>query len=115
MDEAYAPTGQLASGIVKIPGGDTGRKAEAVLTPITPPNGPGPVKSGVEAEIAEPNGARPGLAHAVLAMARVLDNPACSPLGQLAALIQHAAWLGGWVRVRGAAGSCPRTLVGPVT
>jgi hypothetical protein len=44
--------------------------------PVTPqPDEPGPVESGVEAEIeglAEP---RPGLAQTALALARILDNP----------------------------------------
>jgi hypothetical protein len=45
-------------------------------TPVTPqPDGPGPVEAGVEAEIAELSEARPGIAQAALAMARLLDNP----------------------------------------
>jgi hypothetical protein len=43
--------------------------------PVTTPSfGPGPVEAGVEAEIAGMIEARPGLAQAALAMARVLDN-----------------------------------------
>jgi hypothetical protein len=37
--------------------------------------GSGPVEAGVEAEIAGLTEARPGIAQAALAMARVLDNP----------------------------------------
>ena len=45
-------------------------------TSVTPqPDGLGPVEAGVEAEIAELSEARPGIAHAALAMARVLNNP----------------------------------------
>jgi hypothetical protein len=36
---------------------------------------PGPVESGVEAEIAGLTEDRPGLAQAALAIARILDNP----------------------------------------
>lgn len=44
--------------------------------PVTPQTfEPGPVESGVEEEIAGLAEARPGLAQAALAMARVLDNP----------------------------------------
>jgi hypothetical protein len=45
--------------------------------PVTPPSsfGPGPVEAGVEAEIAGLAEARPGLAAAALALARILDNP----------------------------------------
>ena len=44
--------------------------------PVTPQTfEPGPVESGVEAEIAGLAEARPGLAQAALALARVLDNP----------------------------------------
>ena len=42
-----------------------------VSSPVTP----GPVEAGVEAEIAELADARPGLAAAALALARILDNP----------------------------------------
>ena len=45
-------------------------------TSVTPqPDGLGPVEAGVEAEIAELSEARPCIADAALAMARVLDNP----------------------------------------
>ena len=37
---------------------------------------PGPVEVGVEAEIAGLTQARPGLAAAALAMAKIMDNPA---------------------------------------
>jgi hypothetical protein len=43
--------------------------------PVTPPNGPGPVESGVEAEIADLAEVRPGLAQIALALARTMDNP----------------------------------------
>ena len=44
--------------------------------PVTPQTfEPGPVESGVEEEIAGLAEARPGLAQAAMAMARVLDNP----------------------------------------
>jgi hypothetical protein len=44
--------------------------------PVTPLSlGPGPVESGVEAEIAGLAESRPGLAAAALALARILDNP----------------------------------------
>lgn len=40
-----------------------------------PASDPGPVQSGVKAEIAEVAESRPGLAAAALALARILDNP----------------------------------------
>jgi hypothetical protein len=39
---------------------------------------PGPVEAGVEAEIARWAEARPGLAQAAIAMARIMDNPKAS-------------------------------------
>jgi hypothetical protein len=39
------------------------------------PCGPGPVESGVQAEIGSAAEARPGLAQMALALARVMDNP----------------------------------------
>jgi hypothetical protein len=45
-----------------------------LTAPVTPPS-PGPVEAGVAEEIAGLTEARPGLAQAALAMARVLDNP----------------------------------------
>jgi hypothetical protein len=45
-------------------------------SPVTPqPPNAGPVKFGVEAEIAGLAEARPGLAQVALALARILDNP----------------------------------------
>jgi hypothetical protein len=52
------------------------RRTLAPVTNVTPAaSSPGPVESGVEAEIAGLADARPGLAQVALAMARVLDNP----------------------------------------
>jgi len=52
------------------------RTLAPVTTNVTPAaSSPGPVESGVEAEIAGLADARPGLAQVALAMARVLDNP----------------------------------------
>jgi hypothetical protein len=65
-------------------GGELTRPAAVVTLSQPEPDTPGPVESGVQAEIsglaAE---ARPGLAQAALAVARVLDNPR--------AVNQHAA------------------------
>jgi hypothetical protein len=44
-------------------------------TAVTPPSGPGPVESGVQAELEGLTEARPGLAQVALALARVLDDP----------------------------------------
>jgi hypothetical protein len=41
----------------------------------SPERGPGPVESGVEAELAGLADARPGLAQTALALARIMDNP----------------------------------------
>ncbi len=49
--------------------------AAAVPLPAPGASEPGPVESGVEAEIAGLAEARPGMAQIALAMARVLDNP----------------------------------------
>jgi hypothetical protein len=61
------------------------RAAGKVLPPVaavslpaagaSQPSEPGPVESGVEAELAGLTEARPGLAQAALALARILDNP----------------------------------------
>ena len=50
------------------------RQREQVCDPVQ--SEPGPVEVGVEAEIAGLTQARPGLAAAALAMAKIMDNPA---------------------------------------
>jgi hypothetical protein len=55
---------------------DTGAAVVASVVADQPQPRPGPVESGVEAEIIGlAAGARPGLAQAALALARILDNP----------------------------------------
>jgi hypothetical protein len=49
------------------------RASQMVADP--PPSDPGPVESGVSAEIAGVTEARPGLAQVALAMAKIMDNP----------------------------------------
>lgn len=53
------------------------RQVNPVLAPVTPPlSDPGPVESGLAEEIdGLASEARPGLAQAALALARILDNP----------------------------------------
>jgi hypothetical protein len=47
-----------------------------VVPPVVESDGPGPVEVGVQEEISGSAAeARPGLAQAALAMARILDNP----------------------------------------
>src|SRR4029077_11387238 len=58
--------------------GEVPQRAAVVSLPAQPVSqlcGPGPVEAGVEAEIAGLTEARPGLAEAALALARVLDDP----------------------------------------
>lgn len=47
---------------------------ETATESVQPPAGPGPVEAGVWSELAGLAEARPGLAQAALAMARLLDN-----------------------------------------
>ena len=51
------------------------RYAEQQESPLPAETGPGPVESGVEAEIGGVADGRPGLAQVALAMARLLDDP----------------------------------------
>ena len=68
------------------------RYRERSLSPVTNVTtalaGPGPVESGVQAEISGPAAeARPGLTQMALAMARILDNPKAVNQGPAAAKV----------------------------
>jgi hypothetical protein len=72
------------------PIGDEPANPSSVVT-VSSPVTPGPVEAGVEAEIAGLADARPGLAAAPLALARILDNPRAVSSQPVAAKVRAMA------------------------